>query len=106
MDRRGRGGGRADPRQHRGVTVIWTVGVMAPSGEKVLELDRGRAATLASAHAAAVAALLATARKMGRQQFRLAVADREMTVLPGLTEDGRLDHAGLEQTLTFLHGWP
>lgn len=86
------------------MTVTWTVGVLPPLIENVIELDRGHEPSFDAAFTAASAALLAAVAATGRrQEYRLTVDDIDMTVTPGLTERGAVDLHGLDQALHRQH---
>lgn len=74
---------------------MWTLGVLPAGVENVVELGRGTASTTAAAEAAAVDALLDAVSTGGRQEYRLTIGGGEVLVLPGLTEQGDVEIAGL-----------
>jgi hypothetical protein len=81
------------------MTTTWTIGVLPPLVENVIELGPGHAPTFAAAYAAASAALLAAVAGGRRQEYRLRVDDLEMTITSGLTADGALDLQSLREAL-------
>jgi hypothetical protein len=72
----------------------WTLTVLPTGEENLIELDTGREATREAAFDAATEALVACAAALGavgRQEYRITVADDLTIITPGLTSDGLVD---------------
>lgn len=81
------------------MTVAWSLGVLPSGVENVIDLDCGAAPTVEAARVAAVEALVAAAMTEGRQEYRLVADGMETIVLPGLTDRGDVESAGLEDAV-------
>lgn len=93
---------RAESRHHRRMDVSWTVGVLPAGVENVQPLASGVGESRAAAIEAVSGALVVAAADRGRAEYRVTVAGTEMLVIPGLTDDGEVDLAGLCGTMSSL----
>lgn len=71
--------------------TTWTVGVLSAASENVQTLASGMTSTRAGAVEAASDALVMAAMDRGRQEYRIWVADTQIVLLPGLTEQDEVD---------------
>lgn len=81
-----------------GMDQPWTLTVLPTGVENLIELATGRESTKEAAFDAATAALAACAAALGtvgRQKYRITVADDLTIITPGLTADGLLDLVAL-----------
>lgn len=93
---------RADARNHPGMDVSWTVGVLPAGVENVQLVASGVGASRAAAVEAASDALVVVAADRGRAEYRVSLAGAEILVIPGLTEHDEINLAGLRETLASI----
>ncbi|MDN5916642.1 MAG: hypothetical protein L0I76_16320 [Pseudonocardia sp.] len=84
------------------MAIDWTVQVMATGWENAQVAELGSAATEHAARAAATAALIDSARELGRHEFWVTVGRATVMVIPGLDYVGEVDTAGLWDALDLL----
>jgi hypothetical protein len=78
----------------------WTLTVLPTGVENLIELATGRASTKEAGFDAAADALVACAAALGpvgRQEYRITVADDLTIITPGLTADGLVDLVALHE---------
>ena len=81
-----------------GVNQPWTLTVLPTGVENIIELGNGWETTAEAAFYAATDALVACAAALGvvgRQEYRITVADDLTIITPGLTADGLVDLVSL-----------
>lgn len=93
---------RAEARHHRPMDVPWTVGVLPAGVENVQMLAAGVGESREAAIGAASDALVVAATERGRAEYRVSVADTEMMLIPGLTDDAEADLSTLRDMLASL----
>lgn len=84
--------------------ITWTLGVLTAGVENVQLLASGTAATRVGAIEAASDALVVAAMGRGRREYRLRVADTQIGVVPGLSEQGDVDLFDLAEALPRISG--
>lgn len=73
------------------MNTTWALGVVAAGTQDVQPLAGGVEESVTAAREAAGDALVLAALGRGRQQFRLRLAGTDLMVLPGSSEDGRVE---------------
>ncbi|MFB9744777.1 hypothetical protein ACFFOU_26990 [Pseudonocardia sulfidoxydans] len=71
------------------------MGVLHRGAENTVALDDGIEPSRGEAIDAASGALVVAASERGRHEYRLTVADTQIIVVPGLTEQGEVDRLDL-----------
>ena len=98
ITRGGRWRGRPVRVTIAGMDQPWALSVLPTGVENVIELATGRGSTKEAAFDAATDALVACAAALGvvgRQEYRIMVADDLTIITPGLTADGLVDVVAL-----------
>jgi hypothetical protein len=82
----------------------WTVGVLPAGVENLQLLATGVGENREAAIEAASEALVVAATDRGRAEYRVSLADTEVMVIPGLTDERGVDPSALRATVMSLSG--